>query len=539
VFWSRATSWSVQASPSGSARAAASIPPLPTIGKPDAIAAYRDAIVAFRDGRPSYSESQLGKALEIDPDFAPALVRLAVLRMDANEGAEVTNLVARARALRGTLAGRDLVLFGALEARMASDPPDRAAFVRILDEYLAREPNDVDMRVRRAQALSALGRHAETVAECGRALEIDPGFAAAFALQGLSARWNGDHEESQRIFDRCVRELPMAASCMVNRGGAKAADGACAEAMADARRAIALDPSERSYNLLAKLLAAEGASEGTVRSALDQAFARAPIVDHVLETEDRALLALWAGRFDEADGILKKLTDEQGTRLQDMSRWLRARAVIAEEVGDKARLAAAARAMIAHEPVLPGLHQLWHGWALRTLVMAGAIDRPTFDRKVQTFRDRLPKLLADNHWGMDTPRSRTVAWDVAWMETVLTPGDAKEALRQRAVFHVAPHEEVYEFTSLGETLLLAGETDKAIEPLRRAAGCCDMLERFEVGPVPVVLASELLGEALQERGDTAGACAAYARVLARWGGAKSSVTAAKARTRAAGLGCPK
>jgi serine/threonine-protein kinase len=48
----------------------------------------------------------------------------------------------------------------------------------------------------------------------------------------------------------------------------------------------------------------------------------------------------------------------------------------------------------------------------------------------------------------------------------------------------------------------------------------------------------LLGRALEAKGDRAGACAAYASVVRRWGGAKPrSVTAEDAAARASALKC--
>jgi serine/threonine-protein kinase len=49
-----------------------------------------------------------------------------------------------------------------------------------------------------------------------------------------------------------------------------------------------------------------------------------------------------------------------------------------------------------------------------------------------------------------------------------------------------------------------------------------------------------LGRALEQTGDTAGACAAYARVLAKWGTAKPrSITADAAREGVRRLRCPR
>ena len=53
-------------------------------------------------------------------------------------------------------------------------------------------------------------------------------------------------------------------------------------------------------------------------------------------------------------------------------------------------------------------------------------------------------------------------------------------------------------------------------------------------------AAELLGEALEAKGDKDGACVAYGEVLVHWGNAKPrSVTADKARAHMKTLGCSK
>ena len=57
---------------------------------------------------------------------------------------------------------------------------------------------------------------------------------------------------------------------------------------------------------------------------------------------------------------------------------------------------------------------------------------------------------------------------------------------------------------------------------------------------PVIYRSpaEMLGEALESKGDTQGACAAYAEVLEHWGNAKPrSKTADAARAHMKKLGC--
>jgi serine/threonine-protein kinase len=93
-----------------------------------------------------------------------------------------------------------------------------------------------------------------------------------------------------------------------------------------------------------------------------------------------------------------------------------------------------------------------------------------------------------------------------------------------------------ERVSVGRAYLLAGRVDEAVSWLERATRACNLV-RF---PVAATRARLWLGEAREAKGDRAGACADYAAVVRRWGGAKPrSVTAEEASRRAAALGCPR
>jgi hypothetical protein len=81
--------------------------------------------------------------------------------------------------------------------------------------------------------------------------------------------------------------------------------------------------------------------------------------------------------------------------------------------------------------------------------------------------------------------------------------------------------------------LLAGDADAALPALTRAAATCVAFDF----PIASVRAQLFLGLAREAKGDTAGACAAYGEVIARWHGATKSRTVIKARERATALGC--
>ncbi|WP_438008269.1 hypothetical protein WME89_05915 [Sorangium sp. So ce321] len=70
--------------------------------------------------------------------------------------------------------------------------------------------------------------------------------------------------------------------------------------------------------------------------------------------------------------------------------------------------------------------------------------------------------------------------------------------------------------------------------LRRATSACDGF----YWPRKYVRIGWFLGQALEQTGDTPGACAAYQSVIDRWGDAKpQSVTADSARARMKAIGC--
>jgi eukaryotic-like serine/threonine-protein kinase len=76
--------------------------------------------------------------------------------------------------------------------------------------------------------------------------------------------------------------------------------------------------------------------------------------------------------------------------------------------------------------------------------------------------------------------------------------------------------------------------DEALPYLKRAVASCRVFD----APFAHTHAMLNVGRALESKGDHAGACEAYGKVLARWGHAKPrSVTADKARERAKALGC--
>jgi hypothetical protein len=132
------------------------------------------------------------------------------------------------------------------------------------------------------------------------------------------------------------------------------------------------------------------------------------------------------------------------------------------------------------------------------------------------------------------PFYRGFLWLQAYAETVETPDEARAALEVLPEFGGVPPFRRYTGVSVGRVYWLAGRTDEAIPLLEAEAHACAGVR----WPVEHVLASYVLGRALEDKGDVTGACAAFRAVLERWGHPKPrSVTAEDARRRFRNLGC--
>jgi serine/threonine-protein kinase len=139
------------------------------------------------------------------------------------------------------------------------------------------------------------------------------------------------------------------------------------------------------------------------------------------------------------------------------------------------------------------------------------------------------------------PANFPFLWLTGYARTVDDRVEADEAAAAMAELGRPPfHPLSYPDRGIGLTLLLTDHAADAVPILDRASRTCHAVE-FTSG---IELAWEStraardLGRALEATGDVEGACGAYRRVLARWGGAKPrSVTADFARDRLSHMAC--
>jgi serine/threonine-protein kinase len=123
----------------------------------------------------------------------------------------------------------------------------------------------------------------------------------------------------------------------------------------------------------------------------------------------------------------------------------------------------------------------------------------------------------------------------AW--NVTTAAEARDALAALPAFEPLGYPKWHSGGAVGRVQFLAGKLDDAVTTLRRSARECDGLNGVN-GQIHWIQDRGFYGQALEAKGDVAGACAEYAFVLARWGRAKPrSKTADLVRDRAKALKC--
>ncbi len=242
---------------------------------------------------------------------------------------------------------------------------------------------------------------------------------------------------------------------------------------------------------------------------------------------DRSVLAWEKGDFTQAEALLREANRAAGAdpnaELHDNALNL---VLILREMG-RARDAAGVakeylervdgwRDSISAGGTLTMLAAMFHG---------GALSREELRAKRAAWVARAKPVYGDEPLRL---------WMVMYGGEIETPDEANEALAALSGLpKYATDPANLASLPLGEAYLLAGRVDEALPFLRREQRSC-----FAFGSARYNRDLYYLGLALEQKGDTPGACDAYAAVLARWGNPRPhSVTGEKAHTHSAALGC--
>ena len=129
-----------------------------------------------------------------------------------------------------------------VQVRQYADSQNWVDALRVVDQQIARSPNDMDIRAWRARVLTWAGRLVEAEHEYDRVLKVerdDPdnwmGLATVYLREGRL-------EEALKTADHAVELDPKRADLRAARGRILRASGNMSDARLEFRRALALDP---------------------------------------------------------------------------------------------------------------------------------------------------------------------------------------------------------------------------------------------------------------------------------------------------------
>lgn len=196
---------------------------------------YREAIEDER--RFYYKEARLGfaRALELDPDFALAMLGLARL----SEKEQALSLVRRAARLKGRLSEREQLHVDQHLAGLEKGPEERLKIARAI---LAKYPDDFRATTTVAMYEMSKGRMEEAVRVFSKLLEADPNSAEAYNMIGYHYGYRGEYERAMENLKKYQFMAPDQANPHDSIGEIQAYSGRYDEAIASLKRALSIKP---------------------------------------------------------------------------------------------------------------------------------------------------------------------------------------------------------------------------------------------------------------------------------------------------------
>ncbi len=506
--------------------------PLPTQNR-EAAAEYSAGIQSLHDDSWGQAQHHFERTVLLDPTLALAHLRLAMVLQDSQDPRRRDEWE-KASALRAQLGERDAVLLEAVEPVLQRTRDDTAEAYARFERASRRYPGDVEI----LDWLGILGSEpAAMLSLAERAIALDPNDGQAMQNKATALRMLGKSDEALAAFEQCASVALASTDCLMNKVRLEQAEGRCELAESDARRLVDRDP--RAAELLVASMVALHRPEGAISEAIAQ------LESHELEParrldvlRHRATVAALSGDLALAERVQRELAlavaAEPATRADYGWRYRTALGLVVllrEEGKDDAAREAAGDFLTRSE-----------AWT-QTRTRAGAVDEgPWLDRLVagkdagatDDFERRRAAWVDEALHGAHAYAG--LVWPYAYAEPALTEDEARAALSALPKFEplaFAMRDDVPE-AHAGHAFLLAGRAEQALPYLRRAVAHCGTW----YFPAKQMRAAFELGQALEQSEHRPEACAAYGKVLERWGRARPrSVTADAARARARALGC--
>jgi tetratricopeptide (TPR) repeat protein len=206
-----------------------------TTSSDEAYRVYREATENER--RFYFKEARVGyaRALELDPDFATAMLGLA--RMSEREQAR--SLVRRAERLKSRLTDRERRHIDLHLAIYEKGPEER---LKIAQQILERYPDDFRATTMVAMYEMSKGRMEEAVKVFTKLLEVDPNSADAYNMIGYHYGYRGDYEKAIENLKKYQFMAPDQANPHDSIGEIQAYSGHYDEAISNLNHALQIKP---------------------------------------------------------------------------------------------------------------------------------------------------------------------------------------------------------------------------------------------------------------------------------------------------------
>jgi tetratricopeptide (TPR) repeat protein len=184
-----------------------------------------------------FKEARLGfaRALELDPDFALAMLGLARL----SEKEQALSLVRRASRLKGRLSEREQLHVDLQLAGLEKGPEER---LKIAREILKRYPDDFRATTTIGMYEMSKDRMEEAVKVFTKLLEADPNSADAYNMIGYYYGYRGDYVRAMENLKKYQFMAPDQANPHDSIGEIQAYSGRYDEAIVNLNRALAIKP---------------------------------------------------------------------------------------------------------------------------------------------------------------------------------------------------------------------------------------------------------------------------------------------------------
>jgi serine/threonine-protein kinase len=510
--------------------------PKPATSVPAALVAYTDGMQALRDGGHRAAMRELQRAVDLDPSLAAAHLRLAIYSFYAAPVAAREHMrVAVQR--RATLSEHDQALLDAMIPYIQRQPADHAESDRRLAAAAAKFPKDAELLLLLARARDGFGL--DEIAIYDRALTADEKFGAAYAYKAQSQLYSGDASGAATTLATCMRVVPSPTLCAHQRNNVDAFAGECARLEESARQIIALEPqTDLGYRALADATYARGKPIEAVRAVLEQAWPRTVEGDRASrQAEDVFAMHVLAGQFSDAERDARELESLVATdaSLAAHARPARMLVDLFVETGRTTEAAKIAEDwMRRREAWVPdpraedfALQRDPAPLMMATMRNAGRLSQESFASQRDAWIESWKKSII--------PKYAPFLWVHGWAVPASTPAEGAAAIAALGPWKPIPRyaPRMLADANIGRTFLLADRADDAKLYLEAAASSCLALQR----PFEHTHANLDLGSLREKSGDTKGACVAYGVVASRWGDAKTSTSAARAKERMRALAC--